>query len=194
MNELIINTKYRIGDKVYIIEKADQIHECHICEGKGKIDYKDKEMKCPECMGKGFFVNTKSINAISENEWVVKEIKIKIESDGSILLRYKITDGTRSLNRAEENVFMTKDDAINRCIELNTNTMNIDVENIEIQDAFKDHSPSPIKVMSKIDYYHKNGKFAKPIRVDKNNVLQDGYIDYLICKTFNIKNTKVAIV
>ena len=54
----------------------------------------------------------------------------------------------------------------------------IPLSDIKVPKAFKDTAPSPQKIIEKtIDYC--NGRYES-IRVDKNNVLFDGYITYLI--------------
>lgn len=88
---------------------------------------------------------------------------------------------------------MTKEEAQVRCDELNKETIIIPIDNIIIQDSFKNTQPSLDKIQEKLEYYKKYNRFDKRIVINKDNVLQDGYINYLICKILNIKTNKVVV-
>ena len=194
-NTLQVPVKFINGDKLYTTKKVKVQIPCSICEGEGTIKYNNKDMRCPECVGVGYFTAKKAItHIVHEKPFVIKQTKIVIDNDGKTTIKYRGHCGTEILNRSVDNLFLTREEAQIRCDELNENLKLVNVEDIQIQEVFKENAPSPDKVINKIAYYKENGKFAKPIRVNKDNVLQDGYIDYLICKTFNINTTKVSIV
>ena len=58
----------------------------------------------------------------------------------------------------------------------------IKLQEIKITSAFENTTPNPKKVQKCREYYAENNKQSKPILLDCNNVLRDGYIQYLILK------------
>lgn len=69
----------------------------------------------------------------------------------------------------------------------------IRTDNIIIGKNFKKTYPNKNKYKKHKDYYNKNGHFYNPIVLDKNNLLLDGYCNYLICKNKNIKKAVCVI-
>lgn len=67
------------------------------------------------------------------------------------------------------------------------NNKYIKTAKIIIPECFAETIPSSEKVKAKVEYYEKHGKFQKPITISKNNILVDGYINYLIAKEKGIK-------
>lgn len=68
---MIFETKFNIGDTVYIIEKSIIFETCVLCGGKGEIETpiagEQYEIRCPKCNGTG------SIRTTEEPIWTVKE-------------------------------------------------------------------------------------------------------------------------
>jgi ribonuclease HI len=60
------------------------------------------------------------------------------------------------------------------------------IENIKIPKMIKYSTPNKTKVKNITDYYITNNAFDKPIKIDKNGTLKDGYIRYLIAKQFHL--------
>jgi hypothetical protein len=193
MNTLQLNLKFTKDDILYTTKQTKVEMTCHVCEGKGKIKYNDKDMKCPECMGAGKFQSNKQINVVCDEPYRISTTKISINSNGGISIKYKGHCGLTMLNRAEENLFFTKEEAQERCNELNKEKTFIRIEDIIIQDKFVETNPSIEKIQEKLEYYKVNKKFEKNIVVDKDNILLDGYINYLLCKLLNIDTVKVVI-
>lgn len=69
---------------------------------------------------------------------------------------------------------------------------NMRLDDIKIRDSFASSRPSEEKMQMKKGEYIRSGKL-KPIMIDENNVLIDGYISYLILKEFGVENTTVII-
>lgn len=69
----------------------------------------------------------------------------------------------------------------------------IKINDIIIKRNFKKTLPKKNKYKKHKKYYNKHGYFYNPIVLDKNNVLLDGYCNYLICKNKNIKNIACVI-
>lgn len=65
------------------------------------------------------------------------------------------------------------------------------ISEIKITDAFKSSCPNEIKVNKCRDYWNKHQTQSKIIVVNKNNVLVDGYIQYLVLKENNVMLAEV---
>ena len=193
MKTLQIPVKFQKGDTIYTIKQTKLEKNCEICEGTGRIKYNDKDMRCPECMGTGKFTENKNILKVCDDPFVITLTKISVDNNGSITVRYKGNCGFVRLNRAEESLFLSKEEAQLKCDEMNKDRINIRVDDIIIQDSFKESKPSVDKIQNKLEYYKVNNKFEKNIVVDKNNILQDGYINYLICRMLGIEVVKVVV-
>jgi len=193
MSMYTIPVKFNKDDILYTTKQMKIEINCHICEGTGKIKYNDKVMKCPECMGKGKFMSNKAVNTVIDEPYEISLTKISINSNGGITVKYKGHCGFSMLNRAEDNLFTSKEEAQQRCDELNKEKVFVRVEDIIIKDCFKEQLPSSRKIKDKLEYYKINGKFNKYISINKDNVLQDGYINYLLCKMLNIEVVKAVV-
>jgi RecJ-like exonuclease len=190
---LEIPVKFQKGDIIYTTKQIKLEKECHICEGKGTITYNDKNMRCPECMGAGKFISNKQKHVVCDDPYEISCTKISINSNGDISVKYKGYCGFNTLNRAEDNLFSTKEEAQKRCDELNQEKVYINVKDIFIRDDFKATQPSLDKVQEKLDYYKQNKKFDKYIVINKDNILQDGYINYLLCGLLNIDVVRAVV-
>lgn len=193
MNTLQIPVKFKNGDSVYTIKQSKLEKTCTVCEGTGKIKYNNKDMRCPECMGVGKFTTDKVMQTVCEEPFIVETTKISISSHDNASVKYKGRCGQVRVNRAEENLYSTKEEAQAKCDELNKEKIYINICEIEIQDSFKETRPSLDKIQEKLSYYKNNNKFNKNITIDQNKVLQDGYITYLICKMLNIETVRVVV-
>lgn len=67
----------------------------------------------------------------------------------------------------------------------------IKLSEIKITSAFENTTPNPEKVKRCREYYTENHKQSKPILLDYNNVLRDGYIQYLVLKENNIEEATI---
>jgi len=193
MKILQIPVKYQKDDTVYTTKQSKLEKICSICEGTGKIKYNDKDMRCPECMGAGKFTSNKMIHTVCDEPFIIYMTKITVNNNGNIIIKYKGHCGFSNMNRMEESLFLTKEEAQVRCDELNKETIIISIDNIIIQDSFKNTQPSLDKIQKKLEYYKKYNRFDKRIVINKDNVLQDGYITYLICRMLYIKTNKVVV-
>lgn len=193
MKTLEIPVKFQKEDAIYTLKKVKVETNCSICEGKGTIKYNDKDMKCPECMGRGKFTSNKQINVVCDEPYIISATKISINSDNQITVKYKGRCGNSSLNRAEDNLFTTKEEAQKKCDDLNKVRAWIEVDDIIIPECFKATKPSMDKIQRKLDYYKNHEKFDKDIIINEENVLLDGYINYLLCGLLNINIVKVVV-
>lgn len=191
MKELIIPVKFEKGDTFYTTKQIKEENVCHVCEGKKTITYNDKVMRCPECMGQGKFVSNKQIQIVCDEPFQITSYKVSLDSNLKASIKYKGYCGHSSLNRAEENLFHTKEEAQVKCDEMNKEKIYINIKDIIIQDSFL--QPSIEKISERLDYYRDNHKFDKDITINKENVLLDGYVTYLICKLLNIETIRVIV-
>lgn len=187
-----IPVKFQEGEEIFATKQTKIEQTCHICEGKKTITYNGKEMKCPECSGAGKFISNKQIHVVCEEPFKVNSIKITISSNKASV-KYKGRCGFNTMRRIEENLFETKEEAQKRCDDLNRERKYITLEEINIQDSFKENKPSIEKITERLNYYKEKGQFEKDIVVDKYNVLKDGYITYLICKMLDKDCIKVIV-
>ena len=67
----------------------------------------------------------------------------------------------------------------------------IKLSEIKITSAFENTTPNPEKVQRYRDYYEENRKQSKPILLDYDNVLRDGYIQYLILKENGVEEATI---
>lgn len=190
---LQVPVKYINGDKLFTIKQVQKNITCHICEGVGTIRYNSKNMRCPECMGAKAFKSNKSINVVVEEPCIVTKTTIKIEDNKDIVVKYQLKNICNTFNRDEEELFLTKEDAQKKCDELNAEIVYINTSEIIIQDAFKETCPSIEKIQNKLNYFKNTNEFESNIVINKNNVLLDGYINYLICKMLNIETVKAVV-
>ena len=71
------------------------------------------------------------------------------------------------------------------------NMKKIKLSEIKITNAFENTTPNTEKVQRCREYYKENQKQLKPILLDYNNVLRDGYIQYLILKENGIEEATI---
>lgn len=68
----------------------------------------------------------------------------------------------------------------------------IDLYNITLPLAFENNFPKTSKIINCINYYRFNRKLDKPIVVDENGILIDGYVRFLVAKMFEIQNPDIV--
>jgi hypothetical protein len=73
----------------------------------------------------------------------------------------------------------------------NDGVKEIDFSEIKLPEEFLKSNINPVKLSETIEYYNKNGKFDKPIIINKNYQLVDGYKRYLAAKELEIKTVPV---
>jgi hypothetical protein len=193
MRILQIPVKFELEDTFYTIRQVKEEKVCHICEGNKTITYNGKEMKYPECLGEGKFTTNKQIQVVLDEPFIVSSYKISLDSNLKPSIKYKGHCGHSTLNRAEDNLFATKEEAQLKCDKMNRERKWINLSEITIQDSFRETKPAIEKITERLEQYKNKGKFNSDIVVNKNNVLLDGYITYLICKMLDHDNVKVIV-
>lgn len=192
MNTMTINSKFKTGDKAYIIKQEKVNNVCSICEGNKKIEYKGKLMTCPECHGTGSIEQNKFVHNVKDEPYVIKTIKISITGD-NVSVSYKGNCGISTYNRAEDNLYESKEEAQLQCDLLDRERKYINISDIIAPDMFARTIPSIDKISQRIEEYKKNNSFKNEIVVDKDNNLKDGYSTYLVCKMLDVSIIKAII-
>ena len=62
---------------------------------------------------------------------------------------------------------------------------------IKVPDAFKKTQPSSTKLITCANYYKKFGQLDKPITIDTNGYLVDGYVRYVVAKRMGLNEVPV---
>ena len=136
--DLNINTKFEVGQEVYHIESSRKVVECEktceLCFGAGSFIYKDYKCNCPKCGGHGkIIVDRKNvqINSVDGIQWKITSIKVTVDKDENIILRYTIIPhkhikqdyysyGYSKTTAFEEELFSTLEEAQSYCDEQNS--------------------------------------------------------------------------
>ena len=69
-----------------------------------------------------------------------------------------------------------------------------DIDRIIVKDCFSETTPRKSKYIAKLKQYELFGSIKKPIRINRDFVLVDGYIDYLILREKGESMVPVAFV
>ena len=135
--DLHINTKFEVGQEVYHIESSRKVVECEktceLCFGAGSFIYQDYNCNCPKCGGHGkIIVDRKNvqINSVDGIQWKITSIKVTVDKDENIILRYTIIPhkhikqdsyryGYSKTTAFEEELFATLEEAQLYCDEQN---------------------------------------------------------------------------
>jgi hypothetical protein len=119
-----IETKFNIGDKVYLIQYQPSFksyHHCEDCNGTGKIKTKCNTMDCPYCDEGKIYNNSDYEFVVDLFQLTIREIEISIV-ESKIEVRYmtQINFGEDSQRYfVEKNLFSTIDEATQECIKRN---------------------------------------------------------------------------
>ena len=121
-----VNTKFEVGQNVFLIKKERKVIEnkriCKICNGEGHIIYSGYTMCCPECNGDKYICTDSQIidnYSTDKKPHAITSIGIKITAKGSKLI-YMIDGKPYERKKVSENeIFATLEEAQARCDELN---------------------------------------------------------------------------
>lgn len=110
-----------------------------------------------------------------------------------ILLTYLDRKNRKEFETAYIGLFHDYERVSQKVKKLNAKLPTININKIKITDDFKNSNTSKKKIARKQEYFNKHKEFDSVICVNKNYVLIDGYITYLIAKNNNFKQVKVVI-
>lgn len=66
------------------------------------------------------------------------------------------------------------------------------ISDIKVPYIFLNSPPNSHKIKKCKDYYYKYGKLDKPITINKNGILIDGYVRYVVAKELGLKECPVC--
>lgn len=67
------------------------------------------------------------------------------------------------------------------------------LSDIKVTEAFAKTTPSPLKMEECRNHWLENGTQDRYIVVNRDNILMDGYVQYLICKEYGIEEVEAVI-
>ena len=120
MQEIKINSKFGIGDKVVAIKSKAIEYMCPNCNGKGMVERKGHCKYCSYCYGNGKLSSREKLWEIDTQPMEITNIKISISSDGNQNITYgsKTAKGNNK-KRVESHCFATSEEAQTYCDILN---------------------------------------------------------------------------
>ena len=124
-----IETKFNIGDKVFVCQKngKQERETCKICNGKGHVVINDKSFQCPECYGMKQTNSKYIINFTPVQVEIVRVGTSTTTNNGNVQLHVKYiirehnkNHGKRDRSVAEYRniIFYSLEEAEARCKEL----------------------------------------------------------------------------
>ena len=112
--ELNLNTKFEIGNRVFVIIKENRCWQkketCDVCMGQGYVPYREYRCTCPKCNGRGEIVIEEKRVELSHYrkcDTPISRMDIIMSKDGDMRIKYRV-DGR---NYSEENLCSTEDEA-----------------------------------------------------------------------------------
>lgn len=117
-----VENKFEVGEECYTTYRKPVHYSCPICEGDGSFMHNGYEIRCKKCCGTG--------KLHDYNQYVMEVCKVRIK-------RIKVTrlEHVNSIkymvvalepmnanvnNRSESNLFKTKEEAEQYCVDVNT--------------------------------------------------------------------------
>ncbi len=177
-----IKTKYDIGERVHIIKQDFAIQEevCPVCDSKGCFKYRGHILECSLCHGRGkIFGERKYQYYVSGDQYEIKGFSIKKTNNELVVICHLSNYG--SLN--EDMCFVSGEEAITRCQELNDESPNLGASDTEDEKFYTFQVPYKGK-----SYYEKvvadspEGAWAEIEKKFKDNsyLLDDNLEHYIV--------------
>lgn len=164
-----IITKFKPGDRLYTIEESTiwKKCKCDLCEGLGQIEHKGTPILCPKCKGKKLIKSTGyTCWEVVDEPLTVTAIRVKYHNPDKYFISYKAS----GYKRSGDNLFHSKQEAIDKCNELNNALIKTNKEQAqnkrEIRYGFKINNKFNIGdnvYTVKKDFNSKKEDFFKPL-------------------------------
>lgn len=120
MQEIKLNSKFGIGEKVFTIWNRAMEFECPICKGEGSFIHNGYKVKCTYCHGAGKSHTSEKLWQVDTEPMEVFGIKISINQEGRESISYTLHNANgRSRKRTDKNCFATIEEAQAYCDSLN---------------------------------------------------------------------------
>jgi hypothetical protein len=117
---MIIETKFDVGDKVYILNKTFKYDKttCTVCSGNKTIETTNGlTLECPECHGNGYKQISKPIYAAWNEQAIIKHLTYQTWEYNNNQVQYDID--ITDLIKYEHKLFKTKQEAQLECDKFN---------------------------------------------------------------------------
>lgn len=119
MQEIKVNSKFGIGEKVFTIWNRAMEFECPICKGEGSFIHNGYKVRCTRCYG-GKLHTDEKLWQVDTEPMEVFGIKISINQEGKENISYTLHNANgRSRKRTDKNCFATIEEAQAYCDSLN---------------------------------------------------------------------------
>lgn len=120
MQELKINSKFGIGEKVITIWNRSIEFTCPICNGEGSFIHNEYKVGCTRCYGAGKSHTEEKIWQVDTEPMEVTGIKISINENGKQNISYNLRNAnSHCRKRIDRNTFATVEEAQAYCDVLN---------------------------------------------------------------------------
>lgn len=70
----------------------------------------------------------------------------------------------------------------------------VELKRLKVSNDFQKSPPKEYKIEKAINFYENNGRFDKPVKIDKNKIILDGYARYIAAQRMGIKCVPVKVV
>lgn len=121
--QINIETKFNIGQEVYIIQKARVKEPCAACNGQGHIKIEGNDFSCTSCYGTGRLYGKKKIYQLLGKDTItsIKIFNYLLNTGGhnnelKTVVKYSFKNG---FDYTDQKLFATQEEAETRCNELN---------------------------------------------------------------------------
>lgn len=125
-----METKFDIGQEVYVIQKARVKESCTACNGQGYIKIDGNDFSCISCHGSGRLYEKKKIYQLVGKDTItsIKIFNYLLNVGGhhnelKTVVKYGFKNGN---DFTDQKLFATQEEAEARCRELNEETANAD--------------------------------------------------------------------
>ena len=115
-----INTKFDVGEEVYIVKKARKEEKCPACDGAGHKIINGHKFTCVECYGTGKLHKGKKIYKVTNKDKINRITTHSYIENGELktVIKYKFQDYNEY---TDKRLFSTLEEAEEYCKELNLN-------------------------------------------------------------------------
>lgn len=121
--QINVETKFNIGQEVYIIQKARSKEPCAACNGEGHIIVGGNRFSCNKCFGTGRLHGKRKIYQLAGKDTItnIKVYNYLLNTGGhhnepKTVVKYGFADRS---DYTEQKLFATQEEAETRCNELN---------------------------------------------------------------------------
>lgn len=126
--QINVETKFNIGQEVYIIQKARSKEPCAACNGEGHIIIDGNRFSCDKCFGTGRLHGKRKIHQLAGKD-IITNIKVYNyllntgghHNESKTVVKYGFADRS---DYTEQKLFATQEEAETRCNELNKEAQN----------------------------------------------------------------------